>query len=230
MKPMQALADSSSSRPARRAQRGVSMLFALVALVMLTLGAVALVRSIDTGTLVLGNLGFKQDALSAGSVGTERAIGWLQANMGATLDKDQLANGYSSVAMPKLDPTGRTLASSATSLVLVDWSGANSCDPPGRNGRPVVCLPASAEIAVNGGNKVRYVITRLCAASGPPDATNDCVLPVASTGGGSSQRGSLGYGGSTRFVAQSLGTYYRIITRTEGVRGTVAYTETLVHF
>jgi type IV pilus assembly protein PilX len=214
----------------RRAQRGVSLLFALMALVVLTLGAVALLRSVDTGLMVLGNLGFKQDALAAGSVGTEAAISWLQANAGDTLNADQRAQGYSAVAVPNLDPTGRSIATSATSLSLVDWAG-NGCDVAGLAGRKPACLAASAEIDAAGGNKVRYVITRLCAQTGAPDASNDCIAPVVvSSSGTTSQRGSLGYGSGTRFVDQSLGTYYRIITRTEGVRGTVSYTETLVHF
>ena len=67
------------SRATRRAQRGMSMLFALMALVILGLGAVALTRSVDTGTLIMGNLGFKQDTLAASSSGAEQAIAWLQA-------------------------------------------------------------------------------------------------------------------------------------------------------
>ena len=81
----------------------MSLLFALMAMVVLSLAAVALVRSVDTGALVIGNLGFKQDALAAGSIGTEAAITWLQANAGTALDIDNQAKGYSSVAITALD-------------------------------------------------------------------------------------------------------------------------------
>lgn len=224
----------SPSRPSlsglRRLQRGVSLLFSLMALVVLSLGAVALLRSVDTGLLVLGNLGLKQDALAAGSAGTEAAITWLQVNGGVTLEADQRGQGYSAVAITAMDPTGRSVATAATSLVLVDWA-SNGCAVSGIGGRPLVCVPASPEIAVRGGNKVRYVITRLCAAAGPPDATNDCVAPlVTDVSGTSNERGSLSYSSAYRTSLTSLGTYYRIVTRTEGVRGTVSYTETLVHF
>lgn len=216
----------------RRAQRGVSLLFALMGLVVLTLGAVALLRSVDTGLLVLGNLGFKQDALAAGSVGTEAAITWLQNSTADTLKDDHKANGYSSVAVPALEAAGpRADAPVAKKAVLIDWLG-NGCAVPGLNGREVVsCLAAPVEVAAAGGNKVSYFILRLCAKSGLADTSNDCVLPVVQTGGGStSQRGSLGYGSNVRFQNKSAGTYYRVITRTEGARGTVSYTETLVHF
>ncbi|MCV2368509.1 pilus assembly PilX family protein [Roseateles oligotrophus] len=208
----------------------MSMLFAMISLVVLTLGAVAMLRSVNTGLMVLGNLGFKQDALAAGSVGTEAAITWLQANAGVMLDGEHAAQAYYPVAITALDPTGRTISTPLANLVLVDWDGSD-CAVSGLNGRKPVCVKAPIELAAAGGNKVRYVITRLCAQAGPADAANDCLVPVvAAVGGSTTQRGSMAYGSSSRFVERSLGTYYRIITRTEGVRGTVSFTETLVHF
>ena len=218
-------------RMVRRAQRGVSLIFALMGLVVLTLGAVALLRSVDTGLLVLGNLGFKQDALSASSAGTEAAITWLQNQTAATLAADQRALGYSSVAIVALEPAGpRSDAAAATPAVLVDWSD-NECKVSGLNGRAVAsCLPASAPIQAAGGNTVRYFITRLCAATGLAEG-NDCMKAVLlQSGTSTTQRGSLGYGSQQRFVEKSAGTYYRIIARAEDKRGTVSYTETLVHF
>ncbi|MBT9456891.1 MAG: hypothetical protein IV092_04270 [Burkholderiaceae bacterium] len=215
---------------AMRLQRGVSMLFSLIAVVVLTLGAVALVRTVDTGALVLGNLGFKQDALAAGSVATERAIAWLQANVGPTLDADNQALGYYQTSRAALDPTGRTVATAAASLVLVDWDNSE-CAVPGRNDRPTVCLKAAAAINVGGGNVSRYVITRLCEivpGSNPP--LKDCAQPVTASTTTSSQRGSISYSAAKHFSDKTAGTYYRIVTRTVGVRGTVAYAETLVHF
>ena len=53
-------------KPARSRQRGVSLFFALVCLVAIMLAAVALVRSVDTSTLISGNLAFQQSATSSG--------------------------------------------------------------------------------------------------------------------------------------------------------------------
>ncbi len=215
----------------RRVQRGISLVFALMGLVVLTLGAVALLRSVDTGLMVLGNLGFKQDSLAAASVGTESAISWIQGSTIDTLQKSQAALGYSAVAMPTLETTGpRADADPASKAVLVDWLG-NSCDVPGLNGRAVDVCNLPGFLPDVGSNKIRYYITRLCANEGLPDSSNDCVKPIVlSATGSTSQRGSLGYGSSTRFTDISPGTYFRIITRVEGVRGTVSFTETLVHF
>ena len=43
-------------------QQGVVLFIALVALVVMSLAAVALIRSVDTNTLIGGNLSFKQAA------------------------------------------------------------------------------------------------------------------------------------------------------------------------
>ena len=39
----------------RNRQRGVSLLFAMITVVALSLAAVAMIRSVDTGTTILGN-------------------------------------------------------------------------------------------------------------------------------------------------------------------------------
>lgn len=56
------------------AQRGVVLFFALISLLAIMLAAVALVRSVDTSTIIAGNLAFKQSATSSGDAGTETAV------------------------------------------------------------------------------------------------------------------------------------------------------------
>ena len=55
-------------------QRGMSLLFTIMTLVVLSLAAVALVRSVDIGALIVGNLAFKQDATAASAVVAAEAI------------------------------------------------------------------------------------------------------------------------------------------------------------
>lgn len=214
-------------------QRGVSMLFALCALAILTMGAVALVRSIDTASLVLGNVSLKRDALQAGSVAAEQAVTFLSANQGPQLENDQPGQGYYATAFPNLDPTGSSVKTNAPNLVLVDWD-ANGCAVSGVDGRPVVCLAAPMSVKVNESNEARYVITRLCAAAGPPTGNlSNCVsLPATQSSSSTTQRGAITFGiGGGRFSSpRAPGTTYRIITRTKGARGTVAFSETMVHY
>ena len=101
-------------------QRGLSLIFALLALLALSLGAVALVRSVDSGTTVLGNLGFKQETVASTERATQTAIEWLAANA-TTLDANNTAVGYYASATDNLDATGQL--SSHAGRVLVDWNG-----------------------------------------------------------------------------------------------------------
>ena len=66
--------------PRRERQRGVVLFIALIVLVAMALAGIALVRSVDTGILVAGNIAFKQGATNAGDQGLEAARTWLVTN------------------------------------------------------------------------------------------------------------------------------------------------------
>jgi type IV pilus assembly protein PilX len=207
----------------RRAQRGVSMLFTLMAMVILGFGAVALTRSVDTGTLIMGNLSFRQDAVMSSSSGAEQAITWLVSKQaGTTLDSDIPLQGYYSSATEDLDPTGNR-TSATNQLPIVDWDGAcmGMVKP-----QYTTCLKPVEGAAVNS-NRVWWFITRLCDSSGPPTGTNMCIRPAVAASNNVRDRGELSGPRLTQGIA---GPYYRIIVRVVGPRNTVSYTESLIHF
>jgi Tfp pilus assembly protein PilX len=68
-----------SFRP-RRQQRGVVMFVALIVMVALSLAAIALVRSVDTTTAVIGNLSFRLASILPGNQGIENAASALFAD------------------------------------------------------------------------------------------------------------------------------------------------------
>jgi Tfp pilus assembly protein PilX len=217
-----------SSFPAslrRHRQRGASLLFALMALVVLAFAAVALTRSVDTGTLIMGNLSFKQGTLQASNGGAEQAITWLQSNLtGTTLDADIPNSGYYSAAPDKLDATGNR--SSATDpWTLINWDG-NCLGVP--TSARIDCTMAPRQGTSVNGNTVQYAIIRLCKSPGTAGAGNSCVRPTATSSSSSSERGELQPGG--RITTAAVSPYFQIIVRTTGPRNTVTYTETMVHF
>jgi hypothetical protein len=143
--------------PARRGQqRGVALFFALIALVAIMLAAVVLVRSVDTSTLISGNLAFQQAATASGDSGTEAAIIAL-SGMEATGAIPPAKNVLNDATHPfnitnaglgyfsNLDP-GKSLTGNAGSFFL--WTNADS----------VLVAPAPD----SSGNTVRYVIQRMC--------------------------------------------------------------------
>ena len=102
----------SRSCGSRCRQDGVSLLFALLALVVLSMAAVGLVRSVDTGLLVQGNLGFKQDGVAAAASGAEEALKWLEMQASGDLEKDYPAgSGYYATSNETLDLTGNRTSS-----------------------------------------------------------------------------------------------------------------------
>lgn len=212
-------------RRQQRSQQGVSMLLALIALMVLSLGSVAMIRSIETGTLIVGNMGFKQDATEASASGAEAAMTWLESHLtDGMLDANQVTDGYYAASLDKLDPTG-SATTEAKPLALVNWDG-NCQDTKAGTYTNCNTLPVTGT-AVNG-NQIQWVITRLCDLAAAPNASNLCLRPVTVTTSSASDRGSLSAGG--RISGSVASPYYRIIVRATGPRNTVSVTETIVHF
>jgi type IV pilus assembly protein PilX len=216
-------------RSRRRKSQGSALLFSLMALVVLMLGAVALVRSVSTGSLILGNLGFKQDATASADRATREAITWLSTN-GSSLGADVTASGYYATNLDGLDATGQQVAATDAnyaSRALVNWDG-DGC-AYASSGTYATCKAASSAITVQD-STARYLITRLCLTAGDPSvAGNSCLRPLTSSATEAAKRGALNYGDYARFEGTS-GPYYRIIVRVVGARNTVSFTETIVHF
>ena len=162
-------------------QTGVVLFIALIALVVMSLAAVALIRSVDTNTMIAGNLAFKQAAISSADSGLETAVGWLAtkaASGGDTaFDADDTANGFYSTSAAD----AKTLSAASTKLAIVS-------DPiaPGTD---------------SSRNTVRYVVQRLCRTSGaantgsclygaPTDPTGTKGVKDASEAGGPSAAGT----------------------------------------
>jgi len=143
-------------------QRGVVLFFALIALVAMSLAAVALIRSVDTSTLIAGNLAFKQSATRAGDGGIEAAITWMATVQAANASLNVLndathpfnidapASGYYS----SLDDATFDVANEA------DWTDANSV---------LVGTDQS-------GNELRYVIQRVCRTANQPVQSAGCLF------------------------------------------------------
>ncbi|VTU39092.1 hypothetical protein H6CHR_05388 [Variovorax sp. PBL-H6] len=214
-------------------QQGVSLLFALLALVALSLATLALVRTVDTGGLVLGNIGFKQDATVAGDQATRQAVAWLKANV-AGLNADNANSGYyastkernADTTVTPVDATGQQYDVNARKLI--DWDNDTACNYA-TSGSFAACALKTVAVGDVNGNKTRYVIFRLCQSAGDPndEINNSCAKPLNS-GSGASGRGAMAYG-TGRFTA-AAGPYYRVIVRVLGPRNTASFTETIVNF
>lgn len=209
--------------PAR--QKGISLFLALIALVVLSLGAISLFQSVDTGSLVAGNIAFRQSATAVSDQAIEDAVAWLEENnTGSVLYNDNTAQGYYAANLDMLDPVGKQ--STMSTRTLIDWD-ANGCVDAGDFS---ACLESSAPSMI-GDYTIRYIIIRMCSIEGDPNSVdNNCTKVISSSGGQGSKKGGLSYGENERFASASGRPYYRILARVAGPKDTVTYTETYVYF
>ena len=198
-------------RAMSRRQQGAALFVALAMLVIMTLGAIAMVRSMDTTTLLAGNLSYRQSAAYSGDVGVEAALAWLSTANVATLTCG--APGSLGVC-----PAGYRS------------NGGNDADRPaaGQSWETfwTTNLAANAVTLAQdaSGNRVSYFIHRLCAGAGGVTTFGaNCVeTPSVASAGGSSKRA-----GATAFQSSSQ-VYYRITVRVQGRKNTVSFVQAIV--
>jgi len=157
-----ALTHAMMLRPAARLplrQRGVVLFIALIVLVAMTMAGIAIMRSVDTGNLISGNVAFKQGTLQGGDWGVNQAVIYLlaQANTGQ-LNNNYPGGGYSAIASEPAD-------------WAADAAWLNS-----------VTVGTDAI-----GNTVQYVINRLCDTQGAPNQVNCAKLQKTGGEAGNSQ-------------------------------------------
>ena len=187
-------------------QRGVTLVIALIALVILTVGAVAMSRSTDVSLRMAGNLAFKRDLVNQGERAiatalTELTSGGLASE--TTRDANRLASNYSATLLGSSDQGIPTVLLSDTTFTSTGFSHADITDS-------------------TTGVTVRYVIDRQCTSSGAYDiAACQAVTAKAPPKSGDGISADVTTGAVTRPV-------YRISVRITGPRGNQTYTQTTV--
>lgn len=185
------------------AQKGVALPIALIMLVAMILAAIAMFRSVDTATMVAGNLTYKQRTVHAGDEGTRAAYLWLQdkaANAPADLNNSNTGAGY--------------------------YSSQHANDP---SWDPVTSWPAGGTVSVAtdaGGNTASYVIHRLCTQPGLAynEGNNQCASYTSANN--SNVGGSLA-SDAPAFIGITY-IYFRVTTKVVGPRNSTSYIQTLM--
>ncbi|TAH49333.1 MAG: hypothetical protein EYC67_04205 [Betaproteobacteria bacterium] len=207
---------------ARSSQRGVVFFTVLIALVILSLSAVALVRSVDTGTQIAGNLSFRQTTTQAGDSGTEAGVAWMNTQLDAnptSLYKSDETKGYYATSRVGCDVSGSRTPNDKTDDV--NWDGSNAANANCQ--MKAVAVDAGRLPA---GYSAAYVINRLCNAEGNPkdvQCENYSRMSAAADEGRSMSGG--GYFGKKSASSEY---FYRVTTRVVGPKNTVSYVQTVL--
>lgn len=203
------------------AQHGAVLLFCLIALTIMLIGAAGLVRSFQSTLFSAGNIGFKRDMRNQSEMAVNLAVGptgYFQTGVlnSSTARAQNLPTANYSAVMLTTNEQGIPDA-----FLLSDSAFAAAYSAPDLT-------------SPDGHVTVRYVIDRLCTSTGDERtlATASCILastPAAPGGGSlniqSAERAGL-TPGNVSAVPQSV--VYRITARVIGPRNTMSFFQSTV--
>jgi Tfp pilus assembly protein PilX len=218
-------------------QRGIVLIAAMIALVLMTMAGLALVRSMDTGLVIAGNVAFKQATVNAASHGGEEAIQWLNANASAPkpvtctvigadrlLDCDDATNAYYATYRAPCDLTANTTSATLDDVNWIDADHPSGTAPSNGN-----CgMTAKAVPNMPAGFSASYVINRMCVQQGSKSSPGTGCAPFQSSGDDLSKSTKNAVDYRRRGLPAMSSVYYRITTRVVGPRNTVSYVQALV--
>lgn len=180
------------------------LIIALIVLVAMTLAGIATMRSVDTATVMAGNIAFRQAALNAADQGVQAAFTQLQPLTSSVLNKDGVVTGYFSSA-PANEP---------------DWTDENAWAGAAQlNGG----TPDAA------GNVVWYVIQRLCTLANvdPSAGGNRCGSTVNTAK--LSREGEDNFRLAGQEFSNQVQVQYRITARAVGPRRSIAIVQMMAY-
>jgi type IV pilus assembly protein PilX len=188
-------------RPSPGRERGVVLLLTLIVLLIMTIGAVALVHSMNTSQISAGNLAFRHDLVNQGEQAVSNVLQSFQAGgplANATTDNLPNAN-YSATALP-------TNAQGVPTVLLLQGTAFSAAG-----------MKASDITGATSDVTIRYVIDRLCNNTGASSSTS-CVQFVANPPGGN--------GSQTPRLPPPSATVYRLSVCVTGPRRTQIFLQT----
>jgi hypothetical protein len=208
------------NRPIGR-QRGISLFITLIALMLLALAGAAMVRAIDAGGIVIGNIAFRQGGVQASDIGVEHARAFLDARDDPT---SNLYNNIIDVNGVAVDVDGNP---EPDGVYFATWGLFDPVTYDWTNGNLAHRMTAAELPAGLVGYNVSWVIHRMCAAVGAPTlAATNCLRVTDTTTGGDSKK-AVAYGDYNKSGTVEK-PYYRITTRVGGPRGTTTFVQAIV--
>ena len=182
-------------RPGINRQRGVALFFALIILVILLIGGVMVIHSVNTSLLGAGNLAFRRDLVTQSDAVVAEAM-----------------QAVSTGAIPDLTNNSPSHYYYA------------SIQPANAQGIPTTLFTTGTAGMTTGQNHdiaIRYVIERMCSATGPVTAAHCVQTPGKSDNSGSDIKL---YHPPPVLPGNVI---YRLSARVSGPRGTEAFFQTL---
>jgi type IV pilus assembly protein PilX len=182
-------------------QQGVVLIFSLIVLLILAIGAVAVLRSVNSSLLSAGNLAFHRDLVNQAEQALSTVLTEFKTN-GPPL------NGATIADLPAANYVSSALPTNAQGVPLVLLDNA------------AFALVGSAANILPGATPdvtIRYIIDRLCTNTGNANIVN-CVQSTGLPTGGTANKNTA--------LAPPSATVYRVSVRVDGPRNTQAFLQT----
>jgi len=197
-------------------QSGVVLFLAMIALVIMSLAAVALIRSVDTNSMITGNLAFKQTATVSSSYGIESVVDTLGPKSLTYADASDEPNGYYALCT-KFDGTSTDRCSGGNLTLDASWV-------PGTTSKL-----ATGTGITNGkdayGNTIQYIVERMCHQAGVPSKAA-CLQAGSDLDNGSKNAPNEPLGDPP--VKATELPLYRVTVRIAGPKNTISYVQAFI--
>ena len=153
----------SSRRCRRPDQRGVVLLFSLIALAIMLIVAVALVRSFNSSLFTAGNIGFKRDLQNQSERAVDKVLTEFKSggNLASPTAREATNTAYNYSAK-MLEVNAQGIPNALVSSGFTDDTVTSTLTVVG----PVVGVAANDLDLSDSKVKIRYVVDRLCATAG----------------------------------------------------------------
>jgi type IV pilus assembly protein PilX len=212
-------------------QQGVVLFFALLALAVMSIAAVALIRSVDTNALVSGNLVYRQSANMTTNVVLEGITEYIAKNVSlevSTTHHPQLGY-YANCSQFDTNPDAQIC--DGKQLTSFTWDDSNSSLVPNQSdGNNEIRDGMDRQ-----GNQVRFVIERMCnfsnaeinAGTAATDASR-CMMASSPNNGENCSYNLNNKELFRRCISSADSPLYRVTLRIAGPKNTVTYMQSFI--
>lgn len=192
-------------------RRGVTVIMALIALLILMIGAAAVVRSMYTSMSNTGNISFKRDLTNQAERAAAQVMTLLQSGALATEAARQanlVTSNYSATILPTNAQGIPTALLATDAAFAAAWTGGD-----------ITVADQSVTL--------RWVLDRLCVNAGAADESHCTMSDAGTTNSDSaSQRNSAQNASGTGLGALQRQVVYRLSIRATGPRNTQSFLQT----
>lgn len=215
----------------KQPQQGLVLFFAMLALVVMSIAAVALIRSVDTNSLISANMVFRQSATTASNVAIEVVTKTVSQTISVADSVTHHATQGYYANCSQFDTTPANQVCDGKQLTSVTWTDANSrLVPDQTDGNNELRNGVDRQ-----GNTIRYIVERMCnfseaeiAAGTASSSAARCMMASAASDGQTCSKNQSNMELFKACVTTADTPLYRVTLRIAGPKNTVSYMQTFI--